>query len=98
MVAKEKRQCTTYTVQHAVLWFPGHAITLREGNQTFSLLGYVRRSIDNFRLPKQEDRNLSVSITMRCLKRDPSPISRKKTLGIVSNMCVLLLVMNGLIA
>ena len=36
-------------------------------------------------------RNLSVSITMRCLRKDPSPIPVKETvtLRIVKNMCVL---------
>ena len=76
----------TSTVQPVALWLPGHAITLREGNQTFSLPGYVRCSVDNFRLPRQEGRNLSVSVTMRSLTRDPSPMSRKETLR---NMCVL---------
>ena len=38
-LVKEKSLSMTSIVQPVGLWFPGHAITLREGNRTFSLLG-----------------------------------------------------------
>ena len=88
-VTKERWLSMTSTVQLVALWLPGRAITLRGGNQTSSLLGYVRCPIDNFRPLRRGFRNLNVSVIMQGLTRDPSPIStwRKETL-LVRNMCV----------